>query len=81
MAYRQVGIRDPAEEIDLAEVDDAYAYKELQHLEALGPVSDISPGGMHTCALRPNGAVRCWGYNNYGQIGIGSNTTQPDIAY
>lgn len=36
MAYRQVGIRDPAEEIDLAEVDDTYAYKELQHLEALG---------------------------------------------
>ncbi len=36
MAYRQVGIRDPAGEIDLAEVDDTYAYKELQHLEALG---------------------------------------------
>jgi acetyl-CoA C-acetyltransferase len=36
MAYRQVDIREPAEEIDLAEVDDTFAYKELQHLEALG---------------------------------------------
>ena len=36
MAYRQVGIRDPADEIDLAEVDDTCAYRELQHLEALG---------------------------------------------
>jgi acetyl-CoA C-acetyltransferase len=34
MAYRMAGIRDPAEEIDLLELDDTYAYKELQHLEA-----------------------------------------------
>ena len=36
MAYRQAGIKDPVAEIDLFEVDDAYAYKELQHLVALG---------------------------------------------
>ena len=36
MAYRQVDIREPSEEIDLVEVDDTFAYKELQHLEALG---------------------------------------------
>jgi len=36
MAYRQAEIKDPAEEIDLAEVDDVYAFRELQHLEALG---------------------------------------------
>jgi acetyl-CoA C-acetyltransferase len=30
------GVEDPGEEIDLAEVDDVYAFKELQHLEALG---------------------------------------------
>jgi len=35
-AYRQAEITDPQEEIDLAEVDDTFAYKELQHLEALG---------------------------------------------
>jgi len=36
IAYRQAGIRDPFRDIDFAEVDDTYAYKELQHLEALG---------------------------------------------
>jgi acetyl-CoA C-acetyltransferase len=35
-AYRMAGIREPAQEVDLAEVDDTFAYKELQHLEALG---------------------------------------------
>jgi len=36
MAYRQAGIKDPASEIDFFEVDDSYAYKELQHLTGLG---------------------------------------------
>lgn len=36
MAYRQAGIRDPWREIDFAEIDDTYAYKELQAMEALG---------------------------------------------
>ena len=35
-AYRQAGIRNPKEVIDFAEVDDTYAYKELQSIEALG---------------------------------------------
>lgn len=36
LAYRQAGINDPATEIDLFEIDDTYAYKELQHAIALG---------------------------------------------
>ena len=36
MAYRMAGVRNPQTEIDFVEVDDAYSYKELQHLEALG---------------------------------------------
>jgi len=36
MAYRVAGIRSPRLEIDFAEIDDAFSYKELQHLEALG---------------------------------------------
>lgn len=35
MAYRMASITSPADEIDFAEVDDTFAYKELQHLEAL----------------------------------------------
>jgi acetyl-CoA C-acetyltransferase len=36
MAFRTAGIKSPTEEIDFAEIDDTFAYKELQHLEALG---------------------------------------------
>ena len=36
MAYRQAGINDPVNTVDFAEIDDIYAYKELQSLEALG---------------------------------------------
>ena len=35
-AYRMAGISDPAAELDVAEIDDAFSYKQLQHLEALG---------------------------------------------
>ncbi len=36
MAYRMAGIRNPRVAIDFAEIDDTFAYKELQHMEALG---------------------------------------------
>ncbi|MGH2452539.1 MAG: thiolase C-terminal domain-containing protein [bacterium] len=50
-AYAQAGIRSPAEEIDLFEVDDTYAYKELQHLEAaLG--AEVGDGARLTSAGR-----------------------------
>ncbi|HET90589.1 MAG TPA: acetyl-CoA acetyltransferase [Chloroflexi bacterium] len=35
MVYRTAGIKSPRAEIDFAEIDDTFAYKELQHLEAL----------------------------------------------
>jgi acetyl-CoA C-acetyltransferase len=36
MAYRTAGIRHPKGVLDFVEIDDSYAYKELQHLEAMG---------------------------------------------
>jgi acetyl-CoA C-acetyltransferase len=36
MAYRMADVSNPTAEIDFAEVDDRFSYKELQHLEALG---------------------------------------------
>jgi len=35
MAYGMAGIRSPWQELDFAEIDDTFSYKELQHMEAL----------------------------------------------
>lgn len=35
MAYKMAGIKSPRQEIDFAEINDEFSYKELQHLEAL----------------------------------------------
>lgn len=38
-----------------------------------GSTSDVMAGFGHTCARAPNGALRCWGANSYGQLGLGSS--------
>ena len=34
-------------------------------------VDQLTGGGWHTCMLREDGTVMCWGNNYYGQIGVG----------
>ena len=46
MAYRMAGVANPAHEIRFAELDDTYAYKELQHMEAAGLAPPGEAGRM-----------------------------------
>lgn len=45
----------------------------------LGPgrtAKQVAGGTFNTCAIRDDGALRCWGYNGYGQLGDGTATSQ-----
>ena len=33
----------------------------------------VSAGFCHTCALKYNSKIVCWGCNDHGQLGIGNN--------
>ena len=39
---------------------------------------DLALGYHHSCALLDNDTIKCWGRNNYGQLGQGTNQDQGD---
>lgn len=48
-----------------------------------GTIDMIDAGGQHTCVVTTTNTVKCWGQNNYGQLGNRSNsdsTTPVDVS-
>jgi alpha-tubulin suppressor-like RCC1 family protein len=41
-------------------------------VKGLGPVTDVTAGGLHTCALDERGRLLCFGRNGDGQLGDGT---------
>lgn len=40
------------------------------------PVPTIVPGEISTCGLKEDGTVFCWGYNDKGQLGVGTKSSR-----
>ena len=38
-------------------------------------VNDMHLGKRYSCALNPEGAVKCWGYGEWGQLGVTDGST------
>lgn len=48
----------------------------IQVLALGSEVAQVAGGYNHTCALKQNGSVWCWGLNAFGQLGDGTTTGQ-----
>ncbi len=62
-AYRKAGVKNPAEEFDLVEVNDCFAYQTPMWLEGLGLCGEgkgsalIDGGGLKTCNVNKSGGM------------------------
>merc|ERR1719244_183394 len=43
-------------------------------------IREFGCGYYTTCAISTVGVLKCWGYNNYGQLGYGDTTTRGHTA-
>ncbi len=50
------------------------SYRETEPLKVDGDYEwkAVDAGPLHTCAIQMDNTIRCWGYNNYGELGIKS---------
>jgi alpha-tubulin suppressor-like RCC1 family protein len=55
---------------------DVVATGQSQGGTPLSGVTQITAGGVHTCALTTSGGVKCWGDGFFGQLGNGATSNQ-----
>jgi alpha-tubulin suppressor-like RCC1 family protein len=65
----QLRLGQPREGVFGSHLGDTEAPDSAPVLDLGRPASQVAAGGTHTCALLTDGAVRCWGGNNLGQLG------------
>jgi alpha-tubulin suppressor-like RCC1 family protein len=46
-------------------------------VDLAGGAQALAGGELHTCALTADGAVKCWGSNEYGELGDGTTIRRP----
>jgi LPXTG-motif cell wall-anchored protein len=78
--YGQLGLGDTNHRGDEAgEMGDNLPVVDLGLADGV-TVTAISSGDIYTCALLSSGAVKCWGRNQYGQLGLGDTNNRGDEA-
>jgi alpha-tubulin suppressor-like RCC1 family protein len=78
--YGQLGIEGPSRGASPADMGASLPELDLGEGES---AIDVRVGGDFACALLRGGSVKCWGYNQYGRLGLGSDvesTTTPTAS-
>jgi len=64
----------------ITEYNENINVKETTNIEVVNVGASLSVASMwvgadHTCALLSDGSVKCWGWNDRGQLGLGKVST------
>jgi len=64
--FRQLGANRPTD----PDITD-WSWTPVTVVGISATATSVAPGGNHTCALLAGGTLRCWGGDDYGQLGNG----------